>query len=69
MSGLRGDPTEFGMRQYVTEDQIRDAVVPVVEATMDAMRVEFDRMKAERGWPEDAAPLWEIRWHYSESGG
>jgi len=68
MSGLRGDPMEFGMKQLITDDMVTDARLNVVDATMFQMRREFDRMKTERGWPKDAAPLWEIRWHYTESG-
>lgn len=62
-----GLPT-FYLHRYVLDQMVTDAAIPVVKMQMDEMRREFDRVKADRGWPEDARPLWKIGWEYSESG-
>jgi hypothetical protein len=58
----------WALEKSLTEHVITSDIVPIVSLTMAGMRGEFNRVKAERGWPKDAAPLWTIRWDYTETG-
>ena len=60
------DVRGWGLERSVTEDTVALAAVDVVALTMDDMRAEFYRVKASRGWPESAQPLWHIGWTYTE---
>lgn len=62
-----GLPT-FYFSRHLNDHLITDAAVPIVDMAMDEMRQEFERAKAEHGWPEDARPLWKIEWSYKVVG-
>jgi hypothetical protein len=60
---------EYGWQNTVTDFLLQAANEDeslVIAHMMDRGRHEFEKLKAERGWPEDAAPLWQVRWTYLE---
>lgn len=62
------EPRRWALEKCLTDDQIEQGRRHVVvDYTMEKMRAEFDRVKAERGWPENARPLWTIGWEYIET--
>jgi hypothetical protein len=56
--------TEWHEHEYITDDMIEMSNGNAVAYIMEAMRMNFDRVKSEEGFPENARPLWRISWEY-----
>jgi len=59
-------PREWGDQKHFTDEVLRLAAVNVPAYIIAELRSSFEHWKAENNWPEDAEPMWTIRWTYLE---
>lgn len=65
---MREVASQWGDRMLLSDQTVEDSSFDIVKAAMAELRASFDKCKVENNWPDDARPMWDIRWMYMTEG-